>query len=339
MSQHQHPARHDHDHHDHAHGHKDDDGHDHKNAHDHAHGHGHGHHHHGDPNSQGRAFAIAIALNTVFVAIEFGYGFAAHSTALMADAGHNLSDVLGLGLAWGAAILARRAPSGRYTYGLRSSSMLAALFNAMLLMLACGGIVWEAVQQLLHPTPVQGVTVALVAAAGIAVNGVSAWLFMAGSKDDLNIRGAYLHLAADAAISFGVLVAGVLVFYTGWWWLDPAVSIGIVLLVLLGTWSLLREALHMMLAAVPGNIDAPQVERFLREQAGVSEVHDLHIWAMSTTETALTAHLVMPLGYPGDSVIDTLRGALKERFAIQHSTLQIELGTTDHACCLHTTPA
>ena len=311
------------------------DHHDHHDHHGHAHGHSHSHHQHGNPTSHGRAFAIAIGLNSIFVVVEFFYGFIANSTALMADAGHNLSDVLGLILAWGAAILTRRQPDGRYTYGLRSTSMLAALFNAMLLMLACGAIAWQAVLQLRHPSPVAGATVSLVAAIGIAVNGISAWLFMAGSKDDINIRGAYLHMAADAAISLGVLVAGLIVMSTGWNWLDPAVSIAIVVLIMLGTWSLLRESLRMMLAAVPGSVDAPKVEQFLRASAGVSDVHDLHIWAMSTTETALTAHLVMPAGYPSDSVIDAINLELKTRFSIHHSTLQIELGTTVHACSLH----
>ena len=320
-----------HDHHDHhGHAHVQEKAHD---GHAHAHGHGHGHHHHA-PSNHGRAFAIAIALNSIFVVVEFAYGFIANSTALMADAGHNLSDVLGLMLAWGAAVLARRQPDGRYTYGLRSTSMLAALFNAMLLMLACGAIAWEAVQQLLHPSAVGGLTVAVVAGVGIVVNGISAALFMAGSKDDINIRAAYQHMAADAAISAGVLVAGLVVIYTGWNWLDPAVSIVIVALILLGTWSLLGEALRMMLAAVPGNVDARQVEQFLRASPGVSDVHDMHIWSMSTTETALTAHLVMPAGYPGDSAMDGINAQLKERFKIHHSTLQIELGTTVHECCL-----
>lgn len=326
----------------HAHEHADEhaaaDKHDHGHAHGHGHGHGH-HHHHGDPASHGRAFAIAIGLNSVFVAIEFTYGFLANSTALMADAGHNLSDVLGLALAWGAAILAQRQPSARYTYGLRSSSMLAALFNALLLMLACGAIAWEAVQQLFNPSPVAGATVSVVAAIGIAINGISAWLFMAGSKDDLNIRGAYLHLAADAAISLGVLLAGLAVMATGWTWLDPAASLVIVVLIVLSTWSLLRDAMRLMLAAVPDNVDAPKVEAFLRAGDGVSDVHDLHIWAISTTETALTAHLVMPAGYPGDGAIDAINAQLKERFSIQHSTLQVELGTTEHACCLRPEPA
>lgn len=301
-----------------------------------SHGHGHGHHHHhGDPSDHGRAFAIAIALNAVFVVLEFGYGFRANSTALMADAGHNLSDVLGLMLAWGAALLAQRKPSSRFTYGLRSSSMLAALFNAMLLMLACGAIAWGAVQQLFHPSPVAGATVSVVAAIGIAVNGISAWLFMAGSKGDLNIRGAYLHLMADAATSLGVLLAGIAIIYTGWTWLDPVVSIAIVVMIMLGTWSLLRESLNMVLAAVPDNVDADKVAAFLAASAGVSAVHDLHIWAMSTTETALTAHLVMPDGYPGDLAIDAIQDQLKARFSIHHSTLQVELGTTEHACSLH----
>ncbi|WP_338767365.1 cation diffusion facilitator family transporter [Massilia sp. METH4] len=304
----------------------------HHHGHDHGH-HGH-HHHHGDPADHGRAFAIAIALNAVFVAVEFGYGFLANSTALMADAGHNLSDVLGLMLAWGAAILAKREPSRRYTYGWRSSSMLAALFNGMLLMAACGAIAWEAVLQLIHPVPVHGVTVSAVAGIGILVNGFSAWLFMKGSKDDLNIRGAYLHLAADAAISLGVLVSGLVVMFTGWSWLDPVVSLGIVVMIVAGTWSLLKTSLRMMLAAVPGNVDSREVEQFLRARPGVTDVHDMHIWSMSTTETALTAHLVMPGGYPGDVAMDEIARSLREQFAIHHSTLQTEMGTTEHACCL-----
>jgi cobalt-zinc-cadmium efflux system protein len=333
MSRHHDHLGHDHAHHDHQHGHAPAA----KAAscgHDHGHAHGH-HHHHGDPSTHGRAFAIAIVLNSVFVAIEFIYGFIANSTALMADAGHNLSDVLGLMLAWVAAILAKRLPDGRYTYGMRSSSMLAALFNSMLLMLACGAIAWEAVQQLLHPLPVAGVTVSVVAAVGIAINGFSAWLFMAGSKDDINIRGAYLHMAADAAISLGVLLAGLAVMYTGWSWLDPLVSISIVAIIAWSTWSLLKMSLRMMMAAVPDGVNHADVERFLRGRDGVSDIHDLHIWAMSTTETALTVHLVMPNGYPGDVAMDTITDQLKHDYAIHHCTLQIEQGTTVHACSLH----
>jgi len=306
-----------------------------KHGHAHDHGHGHGHHHQVDPDGNRRAFALAISLNTMFVAIEFSYGFIANSTALMADAGHNLSDVLGLALAWGAAILARRAPNRHFTYGLRSSSILAALGNALLLMVACGAIGWEAVQRFSQPAAVAGWTVSIVALVGVAVNGVSAWLFMAGSKDDLNIRAAYQHMAADAAISLGVVVSGAAIMYTGWAWIDPAVSIAIVLLIVLSTWSLLRESLRMVLAAVPSNVDPHEVTQFLRDVAGVTEVHDLHIWAMSTTETALTVHLVMPAGYPGDLEQDNIVARLKEKFAIHHCTLQIEQGTTEHGCSLH----
>jgi len=282
-----------------------------------------------------RAFALAIGLNTLFVAIEFGYGFIANSTALMADAGHNLSDVLGLMLAWGAAMLARRTPSGRYTYGLRSSSILAALLNALLLMMAGGAIGWEAAHRFANPAPVAGVTVAVVAAIGVAVNGFSAWLFMAGSKDDINIRGAYQHMAADAAISLGVVISGLAIMGTGWTWLDPLVSIAIVMLILVSTWSLLKESLRLVLAAVPDNVDAAKVGDFLRAQPGVASIHDLHIWAMSTTETALTAHLVMPDGYPGDAAIDAIVQKLKSEHAIHHCTLQVEQGTTVHDCELH----
>jgi cobalt-zinc-cadmium efflux system protein len=309
--------------------------HQHDHRHDHGHSHGHGHHHHHAPApGHGRAFALAIGVNSLFVAVEFVYGFIANSTALMADAGHNLSDVLGLVLAWSAAVLAKRAPSARYTYGLRSSSILAALGNAILLLLACGAIAWEALHRFTAPAPVEGITVSVVAAIGVAINGFSAWLFMAGSKGDLNIRGAYLHMAADAAISLGVVVSGLVIMGTGWTWLDPAVSLVIVLLIVLGTWSLLRESLRLVMAGVPDSVDAAAVGRFLAHQPGVSGVHDLHIWAMSTTETALTAHLVMPGGYPGDSAIDEIVRRLRHDFSIGHCTLQVEEGTSQHRCAL-----
>ncbi|QJE00454.1 cation transporter [Massilia forsythiae] len=307
----------------------------HQHAHDHGHGHGH-HHHHADPADAGRAFALAIGLNIAFVAVEFVYGFIANSTALMADAGHNLSDVLGLGLAWGAALLTRRAPTRRFTYGLRGSSIVAALLNALLLMVACGAIAWEAVLRFAHPEPVAGSTVSIVALVGVAINGFSAWLFMSGSKDDINVRGAYQHMAADAALSLGVVVSGLVVMYTGWSWLDPAVSLVIVVIIVAATWSLLKESVQMALAGVPAGVDAPAVKAFLAAQPGVTEVHDLHIWGMSTTETALTAHLVMPGGYPGDAEIDAIVAALRADFSIHHCTLQVEQGTTKHgACALH----
>jgi cobalt-zinc-cadmium efflux system protein len=304
--------------------------------HDHDHGHGHGHgHHRGDPSQQGRVFAIAITLNAAFVTIEFIYGFVANSTALIADAGHNLSDVLGLFLAWGAAVLARKAPSQRYTYGLRSTSILAALANAMLLFVASGAIAWEAVQRFYHPPVVAGFTVMLVAAIGIGVNGFSAWLFMKGSKTDLNMRGAYLHMAADAAVSLGVVLAGIAMMFTGWYWLDPIVSLLIVAVILISTWGLLKQSVQLALGAVPSHVDVPALTQYLKECQGVKEIHDLHIWGMSTTESALTVHLVMPGGYPGDEFMDTIVRTLRERFSVQHSTLQVEQGTTQHHCTLH----
>jgi cobalt-zinc-cadmium efflux system protein len=257
----------------------------------------------------------------------------------MADAGHNLSDVLGLVLAWGAIVLGRRSPNSRYTYGLRSSSILAALANAMLLILVCGAIAWEALQRFSSPQPVAGSTVIVVAAIGILVNGLSAWMLAQGSAGDLNLRAAFLHMAADAAVSLGVVLAALLMLSTGWSWLDPLVSLVIVAVVLAGTWSLLRESLHLALNAVPPHIDVPAVDRYLRSIPGVTGVHDLHIWGMSTTESALTAHLVMPAGYPGDSVVDGIVQVLSERFAVHHSTLQVEQGTTDHSCSLHTAVA
>jgi cobalt-zinc-cadmium efflux system protein len=317
----------------HAHDHDHDHGH----HHDHDHGHGFGHHHHHDvPADTGRAFVLSIVLNAAFVVIEFFYGFVANSTALMADAGHNLSDVLGLMLAWGAALLTKTATTGRFTYGLRGSSILAALLNALLLMVACGAIAWEAVHRFAHPEPVAGTTVSIVAAIGVLVNGFSAWLFMAGRKDDINVRGAYLHMAADAALSLGVVIAGLVVMATGWTWLDPAVSLVIVVIIVGGTWSLLKESLQMVLAGTPASVDAKAVTAYLAARPGVTGVHDLHIWAMSTTETALTAHLVMPGGYPGDAALDALVAELREDFAIHHCTLQVEQGTTQHSgCCLN----
>lgn len=307
---------------------------------DHAHHHGaHSHggcgHHHSPPADHGRAFLLAIALNAAFVVIEFGFGFIANSTALMADAGHNLSDVLGLALAWGAAILARRAPSGRFTYGLRGTSILAALANATFLLVACGAIAWEALHRFSQTPAVAGLTVTIVAGVGIAINGLSAWLFVKGSKGDLNIRGAYLHMAADAAVSFGVVVSGLAMMGTGWFWLDPVMSLVIVAAVVHGTWGLLRESMELALNAVPSGIDLEGVEAYLRSLPGVADVHDLHVWGMSTTESALTVHLVLPDGYPGDAYMDDVAQTLDARYGVHHSTLQTEQGTTSHACRLH----
>jgi cobalt-zinc-cadmium efflux system protein len=302
--------------------------HDHDHAHDHA-GHDHGSRSHGGhshaPASFGRAFAIGTALNIAFVAIEGGYGIVSGSMALLADAGHNLSDVLGLLIAWAAATLGRRSPGGRYTYGLRSSSILAALINALLLLVALGVIAVEAVGRFAEPEPVAGKTVMIVAAIGILVNGVTALLFMRGSKGDLNIRGAFLHMAADAAVSAGVVVAGFVILKTGFVWIDPVVSLVIVAVVAAGTWSLLRDSVNMSLQAAPPGLDPTEVEDFLRARDKVEDIHDLHVWPMSTTETALTVHLLVPTGYPGDAFSAEIAAALKTRFGIDHSTIQIEI--------------
>jgi len=245
--------------------------------------------------------------------------------------------VLGLMLAWGAVILTRKAPSKRYTYGLRSTSIMAAVANAMLLLVACGAIAMEAIDRFSQPPAVAGLTVSIVAAVGIVINGLSAWLLMRGSKEDLNIRGAYLHMAADAAVSLAVVIAGVAMFYTGWFMIDPIISLVIVIVIVVGTWSLLRDSMQLALSAVPANIDALAIDAYLRQLAGVTEIHDLHIWGLSTTESALTVHLVMPNGHPGDNFMDEIVQTLEERFFVHHSTLQIEQGTTNHSCSLSAT--
>jgi len=303
--------------------------------HHHHHAHSDNHQQHNDLNKQGLAFAGAIILNTVFLIIEFSYGFIANSTALMADAGHNLSDVLGLLLAWGAAILSRKLPNERYTYGLRSTSIMAALANAMFLLIACGAIAWEALHRFSQPPLVAGLTVTVVAAIGIVINGCSAWLFVKGSSHDLNIRGAFLHMAADAIVSLGVVLGGIAMLYTDWYWLDPAISLLIVMVIVISTWGLLRESMQLALVAVPAHIEVSEVITYLRQCQGVTDIHDLHVWGMSTTESALTTHLVMPEGYPGDAYMDAIVKTLKERYSIQHCTLQVEQGTTHHACALH----
>ncbi len=303
-------------------------------ARDHAH---HGHHHaHGTPvaGQHDLAFAVGIALNGVFVALEFGYGVAADSTALIADAIHNLGDVAGLALAWFAAWLARRAPGPRFTYGLRSSTILAALANAVMLLLACGGLALEALQKLLAPSVVAGNTVMVVALAGVAVNAVTALFFFRDRAHDLNLRAAFAHMVADALISLGVAVTGYAMLHTGWYWLDPAVSFAIMTLVLIGTWQLLRDSTLLSLHAVPAHLHSAPISQFLARQQGVSGVHDLHVWALSTTEVALTAHLVMPQGHPGDNWLDTLAHALRDEYAIHHATFQVETGVQGHNCTL-----
>ncbi len=299
-------------------------------AHDH-HMHSHAH---APSGNFGRAFAIGIALNIVYVAAEAAFGLITGSLALLADAGHNLGDVLGLALSWGAAMLSRREPSRRFTYGLRSTSILAALANALILLVVTGGIAWEGLQRLSYPVAVEGGIVAWVAAIGIAVNAATALLFVRGRRRDLNIRSAFLHMAADALVSAGVVAAGMVIAVTGWLWLDPAVSLMISVVIVYGTWDLVKQALGLALDAVPTGIDAAAVRDYLAAQPGVAGLHDLHIWGMSTTETALTCHLVMPAGHPGDAALGQFAHELEHRFGIHHATIQIELADSDEECAL-----
>ena len=292
-----------------------------------------GHHHDHGPVSFDSAFAIGIGLNLAFVLVEAGFGLFAHSLALVADAGHNLSDVLGLGLAWGASVLARQRPTERRTYGLRRSSIVAALANAVLLLVAVGAIGWEAVRRFANPEPAAGMMVIGVAAVGIVINTVTALLFLRGREGDANIRGAFLHMAADAAVSLGVVIAGFLILWTGWAWLDPAISLAIAAIILVSTWGLLRESLDLALDAVPKSIDPGAVEQYLAHLPGVVEVHDMHIWGLSTTEAALTAHLVIPAGSDGDALLRTAIAELHDQFGIEHATLQIERGDSDAYPC------
>jgi cobalt-zinc-cadmium efflux system protein len=301
-------------------------------GHGHEHGHAHGHHH--PAPSHGRAFAIGVVLNTAFVIAEATAGIISGSMALVADAGHNLSDVLSLLLAWGAATLASRAPSSRFTYGFKSSTILAALANAALLMVALGAILIETLRRLFDPAPVEGGLVMAVAGVGIVINTATALLFLRGRKDDLNIRGAFLHMAADAAVSAGVVLAGLAILLTGAAWVDPATSLAIVALIAWSSWGLLRDSLKLGLLGVPAGIDEEAVRAFLTARPGVAAVHDLHIWPMSTTETALTAHLVIPQGHPGDAFLRNLAHDLAHDFRIGHATVQVETDADPH-CALH----
>ena len=326
-----------------GHDHNHDDAHDYDRGeipatgHDHAEdaakghaGHGHGHNH--GPADFGRAFAIGIVLNLGFVIIEAIYGWIANSVALLADAGHNLSDVLSLALAWGASILVRRLPSQRRTYGLRRSSVLVSLLNALFLLVAIGAIAWEAIGRLGHPEPIASGIVMAVASVGIAINGITAWLFMAGRKDDVNIRGAFLHMAADALVSLGVVLAALVISVTGWLWLDPIMSLVIVVVIAVGTWGLLRESLDLAMDAVPDRIDPSKVEAYLTGLPGVTAFHDLHIWGMSTTEAALTVHLVKPDAAIDDALLARIKTDMQDRFGIGHTTVQFELGDVAHPC-------
>lgn len=334
------PAAHDHgEHDDHSHGcgghgHK---GHKHAHKHDHDDHHGHSHgiggHTH-EPANYGPAFLIGITLNTGFIVAEAIYGLKSHSLALLADAGHNVSDVLGLIMAWTAVLAAKRKPTARFTYGLQSSTILAALANAIFLLVATGAIIWEGFVRLQNPVATGSMTIIVVAAVGIAVNGITAWLFMKGSKEDLNIKGAYLHMLSDALVSLGVVVAGFVIMKTKLYWLDPAVSITIGVIIVVGTWGLLRDSVSLALHAVPAHLDSDEVKEFLSKLENVAEVHDLHIWGMSTKETILSVHLVMPAGHPGDEFIHHVSEELLDKFRIGHATIQIEVADAKSGCAL-----
>ncbi len=310
-----------------SHDHAVHDQHEHKEAnayHDH-----HGHHaHDAKALSTGSAFAWAAALNIAFIGVEVVCGLMFNSLALLADAGHNVSDVVGLLLAWGAVVLARRSTSARYTYGLQSGTILAALANAMLLLVATGIIIWEALHRLQSPASAQGLVIVAVALAGVCVNGLAAWLLMRQQtkhKRDLNIRGAYVHMAADAAVSLGVAFAGVGIYFTGWLWLDPVASLLIAIVIVASTWGLFKESVQLALQGVPARVNTAKVKAYLAALEGVAEVHDLHIWAMSTTSIAMTAHLVMPQGHPGDPFFKRIADELLHHHGIDHPTLQIEV--------------
>jgi len=289
-------------------------------------------HHHGPPNYD-RAFALGVSLNAAFVMIEAGAGVLSGSLALLTDAGHNLSDVLSLLLAWGAAALARRRPSARRTYGYSRATILASLFSSLLLMGAVGAIGWEAINRLLEqPVPPKGMTIMIVAAIGVVINGATALLFLSGKDFDLNIRGAYLHMAADAAVSVGVVLSGLLIWLYGFYWLDPAISLVIATVILLSTWRLLRDSLDLAVDAVPRGVDPTEVRTYLSSLAGVQQLHDLHIWPMSTTDTALTAHLVMDPAPDNDGFLQEVSHQLEHRFGIHHPTIQIERPGSDAVC-------
>lgn len=295
----------------------------HNHSHEHSHGHGHSH----APANYGFAFGFGIVLNTIFIIVEIIYGILGDSLALLADAGHNVSDVLGLIIAWIAVWLGKKVPTKKRTYGYKRSSILAALFNAVFLLVAIGAIAWEAIQRFASPAPVEGKTVIIVALIGIVINGLTAVLFMAGRKSDLNIRGAFLHMAADALVSLGVVIAGVIILWTGWQWIDPMVSLAISIVIFLGTWGLLKESINLSLDAVPEGIDIIKIKEYLSALPTIIEVHDLHVWGMSTTEAALTVHLTRSEIDDNDALLQKLTKELHDKFGIEHATIQIEKGT------------
>jgi cobalt-zinc-cadmium efflux system protein len=290
------------------------------------------HHHHHAPPDYNRAFAAGVVLNVGFVIVEAVFGVLSNSLALLTDAGHNLSDVLGLLLAWGAAALAKKRPSARRTYGFSRATIIASLFSGLLLMGAVGAIGWEAISRLMAPAQPAGKTIMIVAAIGVVINTATALFFFSGKDHDLNIRGAFLHMAADAAVSVGVVVSGALIFYLGYNWIDPVISLVIAAVILLSTWGLLRDSLNLAVDAVPRNVDPDAVRDYLSSLPGVREIHDLHIWPMSTTDTALTAHMVMDQFPDSDRYLDKVTKVLQERFSINHPTIQLERHDSDYVC-------
>ena len=294
-------------------------------SHEHEHEHEQGHTHALD--SYGKAFAVGITLNIAFVIIEAAFGVIGNSLALLSDAGHNLSDVLGLVIAWIAIKLGKKGPSERRTYGYKSSSIMAALFNAIFLLVAIGVIAWEAILRLSKPSSVMGNTIVIVAIIGIAINGITALLFMSGRKGDLNIKGAFVHMAADTGVSLGVVIAGFAIQWTGWFWIDPVVSLIICIIILLGTWGLLRDSINLVMNAVPKDIDINAITDYLQSIPTVIAVHDLHVWGMSTTEVALTVHLVRSELTNNDITLQSIDEYLRSHFGIEHTTIQIEEGT------------
>lgn len=295
--------------------------------HDHAH-----HHHH--PQNYNRAFIVGIALNGIYIVLEFGVGLAVGSLALLADAGHNLSDVLGLVLAWAGSYLSSLRPAGRYTYGFRSSSIMAAMLNSLILLVAIGGILWEAIRRFQEPVAVQGQAVIWVAGVGVVINTLTALLFLRGSHGDINVRGAFLHMAADAGVSLGVVLAGVAILFTKWTWIDPAISILVAVVIFIGTWDLFREAVNLSLQAVPKGIDLEKVQTYLENLPGVEGLHDLHVWPMSTSETALTVHLIRPELQNDDEFLAHAAKELHDHFGIEHVTIQLERSEWSDPCKL-----
>ena len=297
------------------------------------------HHHIHQPKSYTKAFVIGIALNSIFVVVEFGYGVYAGSMALIADAGHNLTDVLGLLLAWGAMALGRVKPNPKYTYGMQGASIVAALTNAMIILVAMGALMWESIHRLQEPHAVNQEIVMIVAGIGVVINTLTAWMFHKEHTHDLNIKGAYLHMASDALVSVGVVVGAYIGMQTGWLWADPALGLFIALFVIVTTWSLFSDSIRLALAGVPKHVDAVAVKEYLAGLEGVADVHDLHIWALGTTETAMSAHLEMPAGHPGDGFLRDVVHELHDLFDIHHATIQIEMGNIKHECKTSCDPA